>query len=185
MAVTDYIFPLDASQISWNSKLKSKWNVTSFRSAGQVYKSLVQQSRPLWTISIDFPRLNKYELDKLIAFHAMCKGSWHPFYYKDYENYGVIGKTLEQDTDGNYQAVIPFGTYEEPAPLIDNVVMWVDGVKSTDFTVDGGLITVTAVGDEIKFDYEYYYKVIFTETLSITQQFYDLYRVGLTLEVVE
>ncbi len=185
MAASDYIFPLDASQISWNTKLKPKWDVTSFKSAVQVRKALVQQDRPSWTISIDFPKLTKAELDTQLSFHAFCKGSWHPFWYKDYERYAVLGKELEQDSNGKYIAVIPFGSYEEPAQYIDNVVMWVDGKKSSLFTVDGGLITVTAVGTDITFDYEYYYKVVFADSLSVTQQFYDWYKVGLQLEVVE
>lgn len=181
--VNEYIFPLDASRISWGTKLKPKWDVTSFRSAGQMRKALVLQDNPQWTFNIDFPMLDKYQVDTLIGFHAKCKGSWHPFWYKDYERYAVLGKELEL-VDGSYQAVIPFGEYEEPAQLIDHVVMWVDGVKSNDFTVDGGQITTTATGD-IKFDYEYYYKVVFADTLTISQKFYDMYSVSLSLEVVQ
>lgn len=181
--MTDYIFPLDASKISWGTKLKPKWNVTSYRSVGQIRKALVQQSCPLWTFDIDFPMLNKAEVDKLLSFHAMCKGSWHPFWYKDYERYAVLGKTLEL-VDGSYQAVIPFGDYEEPASKINHVIMWVNGVKSNQFTVDGGRITTTATG-EIKFDYEYYYKVVFADSLTVSQKFYDLYKVSLQLEVVQ
>ena len=181
--MTDYIFPLDASKISWGTKLKPKWSVTSYRSVGQVRKALVQQSCPLWTFDIEFPMLDKREADKLLGFHALCKGSWHPFWYKDYERYAVLGKTLEL-VDGSYQAVIPFGDYEEPASKIDHVVMWVNGVKSNQFTVDGGRITTTATG-EIKFDYEYYYKVVFADSLTVSQKFYDLYKVSLQLEVVQ
>ena len=178
-----YVFPLDASRITWDTKLKSKWDVTSYRSAGQMRKSLVQQSRPQWTFEIVFPTLDKREVDKLIAFHAMCKGSWHPFWYKDYERYAVVGKKMDL-VDGSYQAVIPFDSYEEPAELIDHVVMWVDGEKSDDFTVEGGRITTTAQG-EIKFDYEYYFKTVFSDALTITQKFYDYYKVSLQLEVVQ
>lgn len=181
--MTDYFFPLDASKISWGTKLKPKWDVTSYRSFGQVRKALVQQSCPLWTFDIEFPMLDKREADKLLGFHALCKGSWHPFWYKDYERYAVLGKTLEL-VDGSYQAVIPFGDYEEPASKIDHVVMWVNGVKSNQFTVDGGRITTTATG-EIKFDYEYYYKVVFADSLTVSQKFYDLYKVSLQLEVVQ
>lgn len=181
--VNEYVFPLDASKVSWGTKLKPKWDVTSFRSAGQMRKALVLQDSPQWTFNIDFPLLDKYQVDTLIGFHAKCKGSWHPFWYKDYERYAVLGKELEL-VDGSYQAVIPFGEYEEPAQLIDHVVMWVDGVKSNDFTVDGGQIITTATGD-IKFDYEYYYKVVFADTLTISQKFYDMYSVSLSLEVVQ
>ena len=179
----NYIFPLDASKISWSTKLKTKWDVTSFKSVGQMRKALVQQDRPSWTFDISFPMLDKHQIDTLLGFHAKCKGSWHPFWYKDYERYAVLGKELEL-VDGSYQATIPFGEYEEPAQLIDHVVMWVNGVKSNNFTVDGGRITTTATGD-VKFDYEYYYKVVFADTLTISQKFYDMYSIGLTLEVVQ
>ena len=181
--VNEYIFPLDASRISWGTKLKPKWDVTSFRSAGQMRKALVQQDRPSWTFDISFPMLDKYQTDTLLGFHAKCKGSWHPFWYKDYERYAVLGKELEL-VDGSYQAVIPFGDYEEPASKIDHVVMWVNGVRSNSFTVDGGRITTTATGN-IKFDYEYYYKVVFADTLTLSQKFYDMYSISLTLEVVQ
>jgi hypothetical protein len=183
--MTDYIFPLDASKISWTTKMKPKWDVTSYRSVGQMRKALVQQNYPLWTFDIEFPVLDKRDVDTLLAFHALCKGSWHPFFYKDYERYAVLGKALQQDANNKYQAVIPFGEYEEPARKIDHVVMWVDGVRSKLFTVDGGLITVTASGTDIKFDYEYYYKVIFADSITVSQKFYDMYKVSLQLEVVQ
>ena len=182
MVNNDYVFPLDASKISWGTKLKPKWDVTTFRSVGQQRKALVQQLYPQWTFNIDFPLLDKYQVDTLLGFHAKCKGSWHPFWYKDYERYAVVGKTLEK-VNGVYQAVIPFGDHEEPAELIDRVAMWVNGNKSNDFTVEGGRITTTATGD-VKFDYEYYYKVVFADSLTISQKFYDYYNVSLTLEVV-
>lgn len=181
----DYIFPLDASKISWGTKLKPKWDVTSFRSVGQMRKALVQQEHPLWTFDIEFPKLDKHEADKLLGFHAQCKGSWHPFWYKDYERYAVLGKTLTKGSDNKYQAVIPFGDHEEPAGRIDHVVMWVDGVKSNAFTVEGGKISTTATGTNIKFDYEYYYKVVFADAITITQKFYDWYKVSLQMEVVQ
>lgn len=181
--VNEYIFPLDASRISWGTKLKPTWDVTTYRSASQTRKALVQQSHPQWTFDIDFPALNKHQTDTLLGFHAKCKGSWHPFWYKDYERYAVLGKALEL-VDGSYQATIPFGEYEEPAHLIDHVVMWVNGVKSNNFTVDGGQITTTATGD-VKFDYEYYYKVVFADSITISQKFFDIYGVSLSLEVVQ
>ena len=183
--MTDYVFPLDASKISWDTKIKPKWDVTSFWSVGQVRKALVQQEHPGWTFDISFPKLDEYQKDTLLGFHAQCKGSLHPFFYKDYEHYAVLGKTLQQGTDGKYQAVIPYADYEEPASRIDHVVMWVDGVKSDAFTVEGGKITTTASGTDIKFDYEYYFKVIFPDSITVTQLHFDWYKVSLQLEVVQ
>ena len=182
--MSDFIFPLDASRISWGTKLKPKWEVTTYKSVGQVRKALVQQTRPLWTFDIEFPALDKHDADRLLAFHALCKGSWHPFWYKDYERYAVLGKTLTKGADDKYQAVIPFGDYEEPAGRIDHVAMWVNGAKSNAFTVDGGKIITAATGT-VKFDYEYFYKVVFADSITVNQKFYDLYKVSLQLEVVQ
>ena len=146
--MSNYVFPLDASKISWTTKLKSKWNVETYKSVGQIRKSLVQQTRPQWTFDLSFPKMTKKEIDKLLSFHALCKGSWHPFWYKDFENYGMVGRTLQKDASGNYQAIIPYGTYEEPAEKIDHVVVWVNGEKSNQFTVTGGKISVTAAASE-------------------------------------
>ena len=181
----NYFFPLDASKISWSSKLKAKWDVTSFRSAGQTRKAIVHQDRPLWTFSLEFPQLSKAEVDKLLAFHAARRGSWQPFMYKDFERYAAINRTLQQDGSGHYIATIPFDEYEEPAPLVDKVKAWSDGQRDTNISVDGGLISVVSPGEEMKFDYEYYFKVVFADQISVSQIFYDLYSVSLTLEVVE
>ena len=73
--------------------------------------------------------------------------------------------------------------YEEPAELIDNVVVFVDGKRTKDFTVDGGLITVNTSGNVVKFDYEYYYKVAFSSALSISQTAENFYSLSLKMVV--
>ena len=73
--------------------------------------------------------------------------------------------------------------YEEPAELIDNVVVFVDGKRTKDFTVDGGLINVNTSGNVVKFDYEYYYKVTFSGALSISQIVENLYSLSLKMVV--
>ena len=70
MVNNDYVFPLDASKVNWNSKLKTAWDVTTFRSVGQTRKALVQQTRPRWTFDISFPMLDKKEADTLLAANA-------------------------------------------------------------------------------------------------------------------
>ena len=182
--MADYIFPLNPARVAWNSKWKQKWNVASYTSAGMVRKSVVQQSTPAWTIEISFPRLRRCEVDCLLAFFAACKGSWHPFFYKDCERYKVTGKSLSVGTDYKYQAVIPFGGYEESAQKIENVKMYVGDTESTAFTVEGGKITASASG-VITFDYEYLFKVVFADSISINQKFRNFYTVSLTLEVVQ
>lgn len=181
----EYIFPLNPAKVSWDTKMKQEWDVTTFKSAGQVRKALVQQEYPRWIIEISFPYLKKCEANALLAFYAQCKGQWRPFFYKDAERYKVTDKTLQKGSDAKYQAVIPYSGYEEPAKLIDNVVMYVDGEESDAFSVNGGKIMVTTTGTEIKFDYEYYYKCVFANSISVKQKFFNFYTVSLQLEVVQ
>ena len=178
------IFPLNPGKVSWATTIKQDWEVTKFVAASGSRKALVQQTLPRWTLGIKFPALTKYEVNQLMAFYARCKGSWHPFYYKDYERFEVLGKVLESNAEGVYQGVIPIEGYEEPAELIDNVVVFVDGKRTKDFTVDGGTIRVNAPSATVKFDYEYYFKVAFSESLSITQIVENVYTLELKLEVV-
>ena len=167
------IFPLNPGKVSWATTIKQDWEVTKFVAASGSRKTLVQQTLPRWTFGIKFPALTKYEINQLMAFYARCKGSWQPFYYKDYERFEVLGKVLESNAEGVYQAVIPIEGYEEPAELIDNVVVFVDGKRTKEFTVA-----------TVKFDYEYYFKVAFSESLSITQIIENVYTLELKLEVV-
>ena len=67
--------------------------------------------------------------------------------------------------------------------LLDNVVVFVDGKRTKEFTVDGGLITLNASGNVVKFDYEFYYKVVFSNALSVTQTAENLYSVSLKMVV--
>ena len=177
------IFPLNTGKISWSMKTGQEWTVRSYVSASGAQKTLCQQERPKWSMEVKFPCLTKHEVDVIKSFYAKCKGSWKPFYYKDYEHFEVLGRELAMDADGKYQAVVPVADYEEPAELIDNVVVFVDGKRTKDFTVDGGLITVNTSGNIMKFDYEYYYKVAFSGALSISQTAENFYSLSLKMVV--
>lgn len=181
--MAENIFPLNTGKVAWETKKKQKWDVFSYESASGMRKTLVQQKYPKWVFDISFPALNRREVDMLLSFYARCKGPWLPFFYKDYEIFEVVGRELAKGIDSSYQAVIPCDVYEEPALLIDNVRMWVNGERSRDFTVDGGRIQ-TAVTGSIKFDYEYYFQVAFANSIAVSQLFHDIYKVSLSLEVV-
>ncbi len=180
----EMFFPLDGGKVAWDTSVKQSWNIAEYISASGERKALVQQELPQWTMTLRFPVLTQSELDLLIGFYARCRGSWHPFYYKDFERFEVIGKALNRNIDGSYQAVIPIGGYEEPAEKIDNVVVFIDGKRTKDFIVRGGKITVNAVGTVIKFDYEYYHKVVFEKEITVKQLLANAYTVELKLEVV-
>lgn len=180
--MADLFFPLKAGKVSWDVTKTQKWSVQKYESASGIRKTLVQQKYPAWEFSLNFPRLHQGEVDTLMAYYASCKGSWKSFWYKDYESYRAIDMALEQDESGRFQAVIPYDYYGEKAECIDNVVVYVDGTPTTDFTVEGGLITVAdSFGKSYRFDYEYYYKVAFADSISVKQIFKDLYQVSLKL----
>ena len=208
------VFPLDPSKIEWTSKIKPKWEVTSYESAGQGRKSLIHHSYPKWQFDITFPRLSATEVDTLLAFHAYCKGSWMPFYYKDYERHTVTGLQLpvvnqyNGSWDSNLnkytyyaelqaQIVTYAGTYPslEPCYMFSNIKLYLNGTRTTNFTLGSsygadydGLIwpgSKVSASDVLTADYDYYYRCIFDSSITINQKFKNFYSVSLKLQTVQ
>lgn len=177
-------FPLDSAKVSWNTTVKQSWDVQEYVSASGERKALVQQELPKITFAIDFPKLTREEVNILMGFYAKCKGSWRPFFYKDYEDYQALSKPLVKAPDGVYRATMEHGGYVEEPEYIDNVVVYADGRKTDKFSLNGNRIVVNATGTEFLFDYEYWYKVCFADSISVKQVFDDMYKVSLTLTVV-
>jgi len=201
------IFPLDPAKISWNSKIKPKWDVTKYVSAGQGRKTLTHQAYPTWQFDITFPMLSAAEVDTLLAFHMFCKGGWNPFFYKDYERHDA-NVTLKDGETYYYKAnglplIIPLSvagyTFGEPCYMADCIRVYRDGVEDTEnFGVEAdasGALRVyltdvetdegTLQSTVITATYEYYYKVAFQDSITVTEKFADIYSVSLTLESVK
>lgn len=201
------IFPLDPSKIAWNSKIKPKWDVTKFVAAGQGRKTLTHQQYPTWQFDISFPRLNEQERDTLLAFHMFCKGSWNPFFYKDYERHDANvtlkdGETYYYKADG-LPLFIPLQVanyvFKEPCYMADNIRIFRDGVEDTsNFEVEAdesGTLRVyltdvetdegTLQSTVITATYEYYYRVAFQDSITVNEKFKNYYSVSLSLETVK
>ena len=201
------IFPLDPSKIQWSSKIKPKWDVTKYVSAGQGRKTLTHQAYPTWQFDITFPMLSRQEVDTLLAFHMFTKGSWNPFFYKDYERHDA-NVTLKDGETYYYKAnglplIIPLSvggyTFGEPCYMADYVRVYRDGVEDTEnFEVeadDSGQLRVyltdveteegTLQSTVITATYEYYYRVAFQDSITVTEKFRDIYSASLTLETVK
>lgn len=201
------IFPLDPSKITWNSKIKPKWDVTKFVAAGQGRKTLTHQAYPTWQFDINFPRLNEQERDTLLAFHMFCKGSWNPFFYKDYERHDANvtlkdGETYYYRADG-LPMFIPLQVanyvFKEPCYMADNIRIFRDGVEDTsNFAVEAdesGTLRVyltdvetdegTLQSTVITATYEYYYRVAFQDSITVNEKFKNYYSVSLSLETVK
>jgi len=201
------IFPLDPSKIAWTSKIKPKWDVTKYTSASQGRRTLTHQAYPTWQFDISFPALTTQEVDALLAFHMFCKGSWNPFFYKDYERHNA-NVTLKDGETYYYKAnglplIIPLSvggyTFGEPCYMADFVRVYRNGVEDTEnFTVtadDSGQLRVYLTDVEtdegtlqttvITATYEYYYRVAFQDSITINERFRNNYSVSLSLETVK
>lgn len=181
--MANLFFPLDSGLVSWNTKISQAWDVEEAKAASGRRRTLCQQKLPGWVFDIKFPAITHEEQATLLGFFARCKGSWNSFLYKDYTYCRVENQQLGKGADGKYPCVIPFGDSVEQAEYVDNVRVYINGVETKDFTVDGGKI-VLATNGVVTADYEYYWRVCFDKNLSITNIFDNIYSVGLTLRVV-
>ena len=96
----------------------------------------------------------------------------------DPEDNRAEGQVLAEVISGKYQAVIKMGEYVEPAEYIENVAVYVGGVKqdASKYTVADGYITLkTPTSEVVKADYTYYWRVMLADDgLSITKKFLNV-----------
>lgn len=180
--MTTLEFPLNEKNVSWDTTFSQQWDVTEQKTASGRRRTLCQQVLPAYTIGITYPMLTKAEKDTLLGFYAQCKGRWQSFWYKDAES-RLEGVTLEKGADNKYQCLIAYNGFTEPAEKVSNVKVYVNGIETKNFTESNGKIDVSGSGT-VTADYDYYWKVCFNGSLSITQKFEDLYSVSLAFEVV-
>ena len=188
MAVT--IFPLDPGAVSWETETNQSWEVNTQTSASGKRRALTYQTLPGWTFTLTFPALTSKEKDNLLAFFAQMKGNFSPFYYKDAENYKCKNVVLAKNTDGSFQLVANMHGQQEPIYYADNIVVYVDGAEQdvSIYTVDrGAVVFTTAPADTAKVtaSYEYYWKVVFSDSkIQIKQRYNNVFQVSFSLEVV-
>lgn len=179
----DLYFPLNNKKMSWETTMQQTWDVVEQKSASGRRRTLCQQTLPGWTINISFPMLTRTERDILLGFYAQCKGKFESFFFTDEEQCHVEQQVLNVGTDGTYQLVSNYAGYVEPVERVANLKVFVNGIETTAFTEDNGVLMVDAEGD-VTATYDFYWKVCFGNNLSIAQKFADYYSASLTLEVV-
>ena len=120
-----------------------------------------------------------------MGFYAKCKGTLLPFFYKDY-GARVELQELSRDESGKYQLFIKNGGYVLPCEKADNVSVYVDDKETADFTLDGDILTVPAATAKsvVMASFDYYWRVRFSDTLSVTQNFENVNNVNLKLVTV-
>lgn len=180
-------FP-DIRRFAWESTKAQKWETTSQRSASGRMRTLTSQLYPNWTITASYNALTDEEARQLQGFAASVKGSFEPFLWLDPEDYQEKGHPLVMLDDTRYQATMKQGEHAEPVEYIENVTVYIDGIKqnSSNYTVDGGIIRFkTTPAGTVTADYTYYWQVHFAnDELEIEKVFDNVNTATLTLEVV-
>lgn len=173
-------------KFSWNSKKSQKWETVIQRTASGKMRSLTNQLYPNWGIEASYPALTDAEANELLGFYATVKGQYEPFLWLDPEDYQCFKIPLLRTSANDYQAVIPIGGNVEPAEYIDNVTVYVNDVKVTDYSAQNGVIRFRqAPVGKVTADYRYYWKVHFSEkSLLVEKVFKNINRCKFKLEVV-
>lgn len=183
--MAERIFPLDSGETAWSSTLQQAWEVTQTETASGRRRAICSQLYPKLSFNVSFTALDDKNLSLLIGFYAKCKGTLLPFFYKDY-GARVELQELSRDESGKYQLFIKNGGYVLPCEKADNVRVYVDDNETVDFKLDGDVLTVPAatVKSVVKASFDYYWRVRFTDTLSVTQTFANVNNVNLKLVTV-
>lgn len=183
--MAERFFPLEAGSAAWNSSVSQAWEVTQTETASGRRRAICSQLYPKLSFNVSFTALDDKNLSLLMGFYAKCKGTLLPFFYKDY-GARVELQELSRDESGKYQLFIKNGGYVLPCEKADNVSVYVDDKETVDFTLDGDVLTVPAatVKSVVKASFDYYWRVRFTDTLSVTQTFADVNNVNLKLVTV-
>lgn len=179
----DLYFPLNDKGLSWETTIQQTWEVVEQKSASGRRRTLCQQTLPGWQINVSYPMITKAERDTLLGFYAQCRGKFESFFFSDPEQFHIEKQALVKGTDGKYQLLSSYGGYVEPVEKVKDLKVFVNGVETQNFTESNGKITVSTSGT-VTASYDYYWKVCFTNNLSISQKFADYYSVSLALEVV-
>ena len=183
--MAERFFPLEAGSAAWNSSVSQAWEVTQTETASGRRRAICSQLYPKLSFNVSFTALDDKNLSLLIGFYAKCKGTLLPFFYKDY-GARVELQELSRDESGKYQLFIKNGGYVLPCEKADNVSVYIDDKETADFTLDGDILTVPAATAKsvVMASFDYYWRVRFSDTLSVTQTFADVNNVNLKLVTV-
>ena len=178
----------DLRRFAWESTKSQKWETTSQRSASGRMRTLTNQLYPNWTITASYNCLTDAEARQLHGFAASVKGGFEPFLWLDPEDYQEKGRPLAALDGTRYQATMKLGEHVEPVEYIENVAVYVDGIRQnpSSYSIDAGVVKFkTTPAGTVTADYTYYWRVHFADDgLEIEKIFQDANKASLTLEVV-
>lgn len=183
---TNLIFPLDPNKVAWTTSISQKWEVAEQKTASGRRRTLCQQTLPGWTINVTFPMITRAERDILLGFYAQCKGKWQSFWFMDAEhNHAEKVELVSPTGDNHFQLMANVSGFYEPVEKVTNLHVFLNNeeIPDSQYILRGGELIVTS-NREKRASYDYYWKVCFADTLTISQKFEDYYSVSLKLEVV-
>lgn len=151
--------------LTFSSTKKQDWDTKIQKSGSGRVRTMTNQLMPEWTITARLGKLSDEEARQLMGFVALLKGAHEPFLWLDPEDNKEKGARLGMIAPGLYQAVMRMGDYVEPVQYIEDVIVYVDGVKadSTKYSISNGTIrftTAPSASSVITADYTYYWKVM-------------------------
>lgn len=173
-------FPEDLNGLAWESIKSMDWNTKVQKSGSGKVRTLTTQLLPNWTIETKFQILTDEQYRKLLGFVALLKGAHIPFLWLDPEDYEEKGIQLPMIAPGVYQAVMKMGDYVEPVDYIENVTVYIDGVKQSSgtYSVTNGVVKFSvspSASSKVTADYTYYWKVMFADDgIDIERQYLNI-----------
>ena len=178
------------NRLVWSSTKTQNWDTQVQRSGSGKVRTMTNQLYPNWVIETKFTMLTDAEYRELLGFVALVKGAFEPFLWLDPEDNAEKGVVLPLVLPGQYQPIRRWGAYLEPVEYVENITVYVDGVKqTTGYSYENGLIKFTKAPistAKVTADYTYYWKVMFKDNgLGVEHVFKSIHRSkSFKLEVV-
>jgi hypothetical protein len=157
------------SHYGWNSTRSQQWMVSSKISGTGMRRTKTNQTYPTWRIGFSMSHLSDEEEKILHGFVALHKGTYKPFLWKDPDYHHEDNRPLVSLGNNKYQAMIIYNAYSQPAPYIEDVKIYLDGimVENSEYTInDGVVIFKRDVEGKLTASYDYYLKVALVEEIS-------------------
>lgn len=171
------------SELDYSSKKSQSWGTELQTSGSGKSRSCTNQLYPTWTIEVKINHLTDAGARTLQGFTALLKGKAKSFFWLDPEDYQETGVQLPMVSTGVYQPVMRLGSYTEPVDYVDNLTVYVDGVKqdaSGYSLTDAGYIkfnTAPATTSKVTADYRYYWHMrLYKDGFEVEHEFDDFNR---------
>jgi len=194
--LSNAIFP-KIRGLSWDISKTPEWSTKSKRSASGKTVRASFWSFPIWHFKLKYAYIRDSDaadsdLKTIIGFFNQRMGAFDSFLYECPDDNTATNQViaLGDGVTTTFQLCRDYGGFIEPIhnPKEETLVVFLNGVKTTAFSVDGkGRIVFTtppAQGVAISASFKFYFRVTFAEDEEEFEQFaYRLYQLQ-TLELI-